>query len=142
MKKECKCLQNGFLEQLYKIQEDTQKNVYNIDSDDLTIGELIDLIIKNDVAERDEMFEILEAIGGKYKKASWKFWKKDYPEVSKMKLSDLLSSKEKDELMMEIVDKFMFITNMLVYLGISPQELIPYMKEKDKINRNRQKNGY
>lgn len=84
-------------------------------------------ILNNKCAIDDEFVEIMEALGGKYKKSVWKHWKADNKKVAKMKFDDIFSgsedSKYYDNLKEEIIDLYHFILNLLV--------IIPKEKRKD-----------
>lgn len=77
-------------------------------------------ILNNKCAIDDEFVEIMEALGGRYKKSVWKHWKADNKKVAKMHFDELFfgepNIKYYDSLKEEIIDLYHFILNLVVIL--------------------------
>lgn len=106
--------------------EALQREVYGFDWD--VIGRDADTISQS---LRDNCFAAaVELLGEVPREFSWKYWAHDKPFVNR------------DRLIGEIVDVGHFIANMLVAVGCTDEEWEDAYQEKQRVNRQRQLDGY
>jgi hypothetical protein len=136
------------LADLYNLQKDIQEKVYGYDFEKLRKLDLLSFrqfFDWNYHAIQDELRETFDALGGikdGVGNAVWKPWKKDHTEKApRMKFSDM-SPDDLKELKMELIDIQHFLFNMMLAVGMTPEELFNYYFAKNKENRNRQEKGY
>lgn len=136
------------LEDLYNLQKDIQENVYGFDFEKMQEGPLPELrsfFDWNYHAIQDELRETFDALGGMSDgigNGVWKPWKKAYTEKApNMSLNDM-SERDKKELKMELIDIQHFVFNMMLAVGMTPEELMNYYFAKNQENRDRQTRGY
>jgi len=139
---------NNTLADLYNLQKDIQENVYGYNFEMLQSGPLDQLrtfFDWNYHAIQDELRETFSALGGVKDgvgNAVWKPWKKAYKEVVPSMSYNNLSESDKKELKMELIDIQHFLFNMMLSIGMTPQELMNFYFAKNAENRERQKRGY
>ena len=133
---------------LMTLQKNTQEKVYGYDFANLSLGEIKDFWLWNTRAIDDEISEAYDALGGvsnngetSIGNAVWKPWKSNHKKAYAMKISDL-SPEDVKELKMELVDIQHFLFNMMVSVGMTPDELYNYYLSKNKENIRRQENNY
>lgn len=136
------------LADLYNLQKDIQENVYGYNFEKLRELDLLSFrqfFDWNYHSIQDELRETFDALGGikdGVGNAVWKPWKKDHVEKAPhAKFSDM-SPDDLKELKMELIDIQHFLFNMMLAVGMTPDELFNYYFAKNKENRNRQKRGY
>lgn len=136
------------LADLYNLQKDIQENVYGYNFEAMREMDLLQFrqfFDWNFHAISDELREVFDALGGikdGIGNAVWKPWKKDHTEKApNMKFSDM-SKNDLKELKMELIDIQHFLFNMMLAVGMTPEELFNYYFSKNAENRNRQKRGY
>lgn len=136
------------LADLYNLQKDIQENVYGYNFEKLRELDLLsfrEFFDWNYHAIQDELRETFDALGGikdGVGNAVWKPWKKDHTEKAPhAKFSDM-SPDDLKELKMELIDIQHFLFNMMLAVGMTPDELFNYYFAKNKENRNRQEIGY
>jgi hypothetical protein len=135
------------LADMYNLQKDIQENVYNYDFKALQNGPLSDLRSFYDWnyhAITDELREAFAALGGMSDgigNAVWKPWKKDHIKSKTMTYNDM-SERDKKELKMELIDIQHFLYNMMLAVGMTPEELMNYYFAKNEENRRRNKSNY
>jgi len=135
------------LADLYNLQKDIQENVYGYDFKKLREGSLEDMrkfFDWNYHAIQDELRETFDALGGiddGIGNAVWKPWKGDHKEAPSKNFNDM-SENDLKELKMELIDIQHFLFNMMLAVGMTPEELFNYYFSKNEENRNRQKRGY
>jgi hypothetical protein len=136
------------LEDLYNLQKDIQENVYGYNFEAMREMDLLSFrqfFDWNYHAIQDELRETFDALGGikdGVGNAVWKPWKSDHThKAPHMKFSDM-SPNDLKELKMELIDIQHFLFNMMLAVGMTPDELFNYYFSKNKENRNRQKRGY
>ena len=136
------------LADLYNLQKDIQENVYGYDFDkmrsSMTLEQFRQFFDWNYHAIQDELRETFDALGGikdGIGNAVWKPWKKDHVKASNTTFNDL-SEDDKKELKMELIDIQHFLFNMMLAVGMTPDELYNYYFAKNKENRDRQQRGY
>lgn len=129
------------------LQKDIQENVYGYDFQKLQGGSLEDMrkfFDWNYHAIQDELREVFQALGGSRDgigSGVWKPWKGSYKKIGEMKFSEMTPSDLK-ELKMELIDIQHFLFNMMLAIGMTPEETYNYYFAKNEENRNRQKRGY
>ena len=153
---ECKDLlvENGYvkstnhLDKLMTLQKNTQEGVYGYDFSNMSLGEIKDFWLWNTRAIDDEISEAYDALGGvsndgvkSIGNSVWKPWKSNHKKAYEMKISDL-SDDDQKELKMELVDIQHFIFNLMISVGMTPEELYNYYISKNKENIRRQENNY
>ncbi len=131
---------------LMNLQKSIQENVYGYNFEEIqsSLKNLLEFWKWNSLAINSEMNEAFDALGGikdGIGNAAWKPWKKDHAKINSMKLSDLSESDLK-ELKMETVDLQHFLYNLMLSIGMTPEELYNYYIAKNNENINRQKRGY
>jgi hypothetical protein len=136
------------LDKLMTLQKNTQEGVYGYDFSNMTLGEIKDFWLWNTRAIDDEISEAYDALGGvsndgvnSIGNAVWKPWKSNHKKAYEMKISDL-SEDDQKELKMELVDIQHFIFNLMISVGMQPEELYNYYISKNKENIRRQENNY
>lgn len=135
------------LADLYNLQKDIQENVYGYDFSKLQAGPLPELrqfFDWNYHAIQDELRETFAALGGMsdgIANGVWKPWKKAYHEQApNMSLNDM-SERDLKELKMELIDIQHFLFNMMLAVGMTPEELMNFYFAKNAENRRRQSTG-
>lgn len=134
------------LSDLMLLQKNIQENVYGYNFEKLqsNMKDLVDFWKWNQLAIQSEIMEAFDALGGikdGVSSAAWKPWKMANANMKNMKLSDLTESDLK-ELKMELIDIQHFLFNMMLSVGMTPQEMFNYYYAKNKENIDRQKRGY
>ena len=132
------------LEDIMKHQKEMQEKTYNISFDNMTISEIKDFWLVNMHSLKDELHEMMDALGGINDgsgNAVWKYWKKDHSKYKDMKISDL-SEDDKKELYMEWVDGLHFFINFAASIGLDAKTAYDYYFAKAEHNKERQRNGY
>jgi hypothetical protein len=136
------------LSDIYNLQKDIQEKVYGYNFEKMRELDLLSFrqfFDWNYHAIQDELREVFEALGGVNQgigNAVWKPWKANhYNKAPHMKFSDMSESDLK-ELKMELIDIQHFLFNMMLAVGLTPEELYNYYFSKNKENRERQKRGY
>jgi hypothetical protein len=136
------------LEILMNLQKNTQEKTYGYNFKDMTLGDVKDFWLWNTRALEDEISEAYDALGGisntgenSIGNAVWKPWKSNYKNGYSMKISDL-SEEDRKELKMELVDIQHFLFNMMISVGMTPEELYNYYVSKNIENIRRQQNNY
>lgn len=136
------------LADVYNLQKDIQENVYGYDFEamrnQMTLEQFRQFFDWNYHAIQDELREVFDALGGiddGIGNAVWKPWKKDHAKTAHTTY-DEMSDSDKKELKMELIDIQHFLFNMMLAVGMTPDELFNYYFSKNKENRTRQKNGY
>jgi len=136
------------LADLYNLQKDIQENVYGYNFNNLQDGPLPELrqfFDWNYHAIQDELRETFDALGGisdGIGNGVWKPWKKTYHEKAPNMSFNDMSENDKKELKMELIDIQHFLFNMMLAVGMTPEELMNYYFSKNKQNRLRQQIGY
>lgn len=79
---------------------------------------------------KEHVLALVSELGEVLDRINWKYWKK--------------SKKDLDihELALELVDVFIFVVNLFIIWGITPEELLDLYNEKKDINVKRQEDGY
>lgn len=132
------------LEDIMKHQKEMQEKTYNISFDDMTISEIKDFWLVNMHSLKDELHEMMDALGGIKDgsgNAVWKYWKKDHSKYKDMKISDL-SEGDKKELYMEWVDGLHFFINFAASIGLDAKTAYDYYFAKAEENKRRQRDNY
>lgn len=134
------------LADLMMLQKEIQENVYGYDFKQLqsNMKELVDFWKWNQLAIQSEIMEAFDALGGikdGVGSASWKPWKKENKNMINKSLSNL-SDGDLKELKMELIDIQHFLFNLMLSVGMTPQEVFNYYYSKNKENIERQKRGY
>lgn len=135
------------LADLMNLQKDIQENVYGFDFNKLRnspLSEMRKFYDWNYHAIQDELRETYNALGGindGLGNAIWKTWKKSHKESDVKKFSEM-SERDLLELKYELVDIQHFLFNLMIAVGITPDELFNLYFAKNKENRERQKRGY
>lgn len=135
------------LAELYNLQKDIQENVYGYNFNKLQAGPLPELrqfFDWNYHAIQDELRETFDALGGisdGIGNGVWKPWKKAYHEKAPNMSFNDMSENDKKELKMELIDIQHFLFNMMLAVGMTPEELMNYYFSKNKENRRRQSTG-
>ena len=86
----------------------------------------------------EEVFCLNKELGEMMDKLPWKHWRR----CSKVLLKDWISEKTRSETLVEYVDGLHFFLNIGLILGFSPEEIFSSYIEKNKINVQRQQQGY
>lgn len=131
-------------DKIFQMQKDLQEKTYGYKYEDMTLKELVQFMLLNKHALEDEMSETMDALGGIHDgigPASWKPWKKENGYTSTMSLEDL-SKRDRQELLMELVDQFHFFMNQVVACGFTGSDLANGYIAKREENVRRQKKGY
>lgn len=113
------------LEKIFQLQIDFQESLgHYIPKYALTVGskENVDIIKNQMLALVDEAMEALREI-------PWKPWK-----ISSS--FDLVKYRE------ELIDIFHFLVNLFLFAGMDTKMVLEYFLDKNKINVQRQKDGY
>jgi len=129
---------------IFNVQADTQRNVYNYKFEEMTLRELMEFWHMNNHAMIDEIHEATDALGGIKDgdgNAIWKKWKKAYSSFTDKKFSDLTET-DKLEAKFEVIDMLHFFLNYAISIGMTPQEIYNMYMSKNKENRERQKREY
>lgn len=132
------------LEDIMKHQKEMQEKTYNISFDNMTISEIKDFWLVNMHSLKDELHEMMDALGGIKDgsgNAVWKYWKKDHSKYKDMKISDL-SEGDKKELYMEWVDGLHFFINFAASIGLDAKTAYDYYFAKAEENKRRQRDNY
>lgn len=114
------------LEKIFELQTTFQKSLGNfIPKYALTIisKENVDILQLQTLALVDEAMESLREI-------PWKPWK------------IINTSFDLEAYRMELIDIFHFLINLFIFAGMDVPMVLKYYLEKNKINKERQKNGY
>lgn len=136
------------LADLLNLQKDIQENVYGYNFKELQEGPLNkmrEFYDWNYHAIQDELREAFNALGGMSDGISngvWKPWKKAYTEKAPNMSYATMSDRDKKELKMELIDMQHFLFNMMLAIGMTPEELMNFYFAKNKENRARQQRGY
>jgi len=132
---------------LMNLQKDIQETVYGHDFKKLReepLSEMRKFYDWNYHAIQDELRETFNALGGindGIGNGVWKPWKKSNKDSYSIKFSQM-SPKDLLELKYELVDIQHFLFNMMLAIGMTPEELFNLYFAKNKENRDRQKRGY
>lgn len=136
------------LSELMELQKSIQENVYKCDFTAMqsNLKELKEFWDMNYHAIQDELREAFDALGGIHDGVGsgvWKRWKKSHAQVPNMKLSDL-SERDMIELKFELIDIQHFLFNMMLSIGMTPQEVFNMYisKNKENIERQNRPGGY
>lgn len=132
------------LEDIMKNQKEMQEKTYNISFDDMTLSEIKDFWLVNMHSLKDELHEMMDALGGIKDgsgNAVWKYWKKDHAKYADMKVSDL-SEGDKKELYMEWIDGLHFFINFAASIGLDAKTAYNYYFAKAEENKRRQRDNY
>lgn len=135
------------LDDIYNLQKDIQESVYGYDFEamrKLDLNTFRQFFDWNYHAIQDELRETFDALGGindGIGNAVWKPWKQDHIKTTKMTFNDM-SEEDKKELKMELIDIQHFLFNMMLAVGMTPEELFNYYFSKNEENRRRQTDGY
>lgn len=132
------------LEDIMKHQKEMQEKTYNISFDEMTISEIKNFWLVNMHSLKDELHEMMDALGGIKDgsgNAVWKYWKKDHSKYENMKISDL-SEGDKKELYMEWIDGLHFFINFAASIGLDAQTAYNYYFAKAEENKRRQRDNY
>ena len=101
---------------------------YNIKPSDIqTKGQMIEWIDRNFDAIMDEYRELKNSVGGmsngeKAASAVWKKWKSNHDEVQGELISEMTSD-DRMEMLMEMIDIWHFILNMFVAMGFKAEDI-------------------
>lgn len=111
-----------------------------------TKGELYTWLTDQKMAIDDEFRELIDAVAGmekseKDRSAIWKKWKSNHENLRNELVSDL-SDFEKKELLFEACDFYHFWLNILLALGITPEQMFVLYYIKNAENFARQERGY
>lgn len=133
---------------LMMLQKDIQENVYGFDfkkmQETYTLKEMREFFDWNYHAISDELRETMDALGGikhGIGNGVWKPWKKSHRSASELRFSDM-HPEDLKELKMELIDIQHFMFNLMLVIGMTPEEMFNYYFSKNEENRNRQKNHY
>lgn len=129
---------------IFKMQKDIQEKIYGYNFSKFTLKDVVSFWLMNKHAEDDETNEMFDALGGIHDgigNAVWKPWKKDNRITAALGIEDL-SDKDRQELLMEIVDKFHFFMNFAVSVGFTGSDIANAYITKNKENVRRQQEGY
>lgn len=134
------------LELIWNMQKSIQEDVYGYDFNKIqsNIGELKKFIDWNDEAIRDEDREFHAALTGIHTYPNcWKPWKSKHAEAMARPFS-ALTEDELKELRMEMIDKFHFIFNQCIAIGLTPNMICNYYvaKNAENIKRQARTGGY
>jgi len=135
------------LADIMNLQKDIQENVYGYDFPnfkDKPLSEIREYFDWNYHALQDELRETFDALGGikhGIGNGVWKPWKKSHVKAPGMTLAEM-HPEDMKELKMELIDAQHFLFNMMLAVGMTPQEMFNYYWSKNKENRERQKRGY
>ena len=138
------------IDKLFNIQASLQSfvadrlKIDDIGSDNLSIGQRVDWLLRMKHAFDDEFSEMMDAMGGiddGKGPAGWKWWKGDNKDIRDMHLSDL-SEHDLKELKFEYVDMLHFFVNMGILLQMNGSEIMNMYLSKNAENIERQKNNY
>jgi hypothetical protein len=125
-------------------QKRMQEETYKVNFDNMSIEEIKDFWLVNMHSLKDELHEMMDALGGIKDgdgNAVWKYWKKDHKKYKDLKISDL-SEGDRKELFMEWIDGLHFFINFASSIGLDSKTVYNYYFAKAEENKNRQKNGY
>jgi hypothetical protein len=129
------------LNDLMMMQKSIQEDVYGYDFESMkeTLGQLKQFCDMNYHADQDEWREFFNALGGVHSHGSaiWKPWKSAHEEAKNKKFSDL-TPEELKELQMEVVDRWHFLFNITLAVGLDAKTLFNYYVAKNKHNIERQ----
>ena len=126
---------------LLKIQETIQREHQGMDPESMTMTERADEIMRQQQYLLDEITELLTALGGPFGKASWKKWKADHGMVRNMYVGDL-DSDEWKEVVFESADVLIFVLNILALAGVTGEEVLQAVEDKQQENIERWESGY
>lgn len=131
-------------DQIFSLQKELQEKTYGYKFSEMSMKELVQFLLLNKHSLEDEMSETMDAIGGIHDgigSAAWKPWKKDNGFTPAMSIEDL-TTRDKKELLMELVDQFHFFMNQIVACGFTGSDLVNGYLSKREENIRRQKDGY
>jgi dimeric dUTPase (all-alpha-NTP-PPase superfamily) len=114
---------NDALRKIFGLQFNLQTKILGRIMSDMTLTERIEYIKENVLAATDELHELLN-------ETSWKSWASGDPYINR------------DAAVKEGVDVLHFLVNLFLALDVSPEELLTRYAGKNKVNHNRQDNGY
>lgn len=129
---------------IFDLQKELQENTYGYKFNDMTMTRLVQFLLMNKHALEDEMSETMDAVGGIHDgigPAAWKPWKKENQHTDSMCIRDL-SKRDRQELLMEIVDQFHFFMNQVVSCGFTGSDLVNGYLAKRGENIRRKNEGY
>jgi hypothetical protein len=132
---------------LMSLQKDIQETVYGYNFEEMQNGSLEGMrkfFDWNYHAIQDELREVFQALGGTKDgigSGIWKPWKATHKKIGEMKFKDM-SPNDLKELKMELIDIQHFLFNMMLAIGMTPEETYNYYFSKNEENRDRQKRGY
>ena len=129
------------LDDLLTMQKNIQEQVYGYNFEQVreTLGSLKAFCDFNYHADQDEWREFFNALGGIHSHGSavWKPWKSKHKEALEKKFVDL-TPEELKELQMEVVDRWHFLFNISIAVGLDAKTLFNYYVAKNKHNIERQ----
>lgn len=126
---------------LLRIQETIQRDHQGMDPESMTMTERADEMMRQQQYLLDEITELMTALGGPFGKASWKKWKADHETVKGMYVEDL-DSDEWKEVVFESADVLIFVLNILALAGVSGEEVLQAVEDKQQENLERWESGY
>lgn len=129
---------------VFQMQKELQEAGYGYKFEDMSLKEVVNFWFMNKHAIEDEFSEMFDALGGIHdgiKNAGWKPWKADNNNTANMSIGDL-SKRDRQELLMEIVDAFHFFMNFAISAGFSGSDIANAYMSKNKENYRRIKDGY
>lgn len=135
------------LADVMNLQKNIQETVYGFDFEKMQAGslkEMREFWDWNYHAIQDELREAFDALGGVKDgigNGVWKPWKKSHKQITELTYNGM-SENDKKELKMELIDMQHFLFNMMLSVGMTPEEFFNYYYSKNKENRERQKRGY
>lgn len=111
------------LRRIFALQFDLQEKILGQYVTGLTLTERIAYIKEMVLAATDELHELLGEV-------SWKSWASVDPYINR------------DRAVKEAVDVMHFVVNIMLTLGVSPEELLTRYVSKNAVNHKRQDDGY
>lgn len=111
------------LEEMMHMQYALQRRINGYNIDEQTIGKRVANIKENVLAATDELHELLG-------ETSWKSWTVGDPYINW------------DPARKEAIDLWHFVMNLFLHLRMSPEQVYEMYMEKNRINHERQSEGY
>lgn len=131
-------------DKIFEMQKILQESTYGYEFQDMTMRETVNFLLMNKHALEDEMSETMDAVGGIHDgigNAAWKPWKAKNKDTDNMSVLTL-SQRDRQELLMEIVDQFHFFMNQAIACGFTGSEIANAYVAKNAENVRRQVEGY
>lgn len=134
------------MQEMLDMQRKLQERIIPGFGQPLPLAVIAEEVMKQHIASREEEVEFLNSLGGTHdqgpRSGVWKWWKKDNKGMAMQMYFTDLSERDKIESKMEIVDRFHFLMNEMLLIGMTAEEFYSMYMAKNKENFKRQDNGY